>query len=274
MEVSCLIEKVPEDLMDFAYLPSWYGMLDYLESISLKENWTFKKPQPNKNNAKNPILENYIHHTYKRLAYEYNISDNNEVKNSKIYNNDNIACLNTGLFTKNYKYIYACFEKNKNNESHLAWVLKGFFEDTDPKLIGICKLPVRAEYFSDISDLIYDTKLDLRVNSKHILDNPINRERIPEKVRDLPTLPIFFDAAIELAKKKIEANYKVAVPQYYQGKIQFLIPISLLEMEDVDLALTVTKQDGYYTGNTCLTMDMAYNNARLISKPDSEWLKP
>lgn len=26
-------------------------------------------------------------------------------------------------------------------------------------------------------------------------------------------------------------------------------------------------------GCICLTMDMAYNNARLIARPDSEWLK-
>lgn len=267
-------EKIPEDLMKFAYLPSWYGMLNYLENIALKEDWNFKTPQPDRKNTKNPVLENYIHHTYKRLAYEYNISDDDEVKKCKIYIDGNIACFNTGLFTRNYKYIYAYFEENSKKESPHRWVLKGFFEDTDPKLISICSLPIRAEYFSDISDLIYDTKLDLRVNSKHILDNPANRGRIPDKIRELPTLPIFFDAAIQLAKKKIEANYKVAVPQYYQGKIQFLIPISLLDMENVDLALTVSKQDGYYTGNTCLTMDMAYNNARLISKPDSEWLKP
>jgi hypothetical protein len=85
---------------------------------------------------------------------------------------------------------------------------------------------------------------------------------------------MLFDGAVQLAKKKIESNYKVAVPQYYQGKIQFLLPICLLDMEKVDLALAVTKQNGYYTGNTCLTMDMAYNNARLIAKPGDEWLNP
>ena len=30
----------------------------------------------------------------------------------------------------------------------------------------------------------------------------------------------------------------------------------------------------YYQGHTCLTMDMAYSNARLIAKPESNWLLP
>lgn len=28
----------------------------------------------------------------------------------------------------------------------------------------------------------------------------------------------------------------------------------------------------YYQGHTCLTLDMAYNNARLIARPNSDWL--
>ena len=34
------------------------------------------------------------------------------------------------------------------------------------------------------------------------------------------------------------------------------------------------EKNGFYTGHTCLTLDMAYNNARLIACPNSEWLTP
>ena len=37
-------------------------------------------------------------------------------------------------------------------------------------------------------------------------------------------------------------------------------------------SLAVGKDGGIYTGHTCLTLDMAYNNARLIAKPESDWL--
>ena len=39
-----------------------------------------------------------------------------------------------------------------------------------------------------------------------------------------------------------------------------------------DVAIAVTKKDNSYQGHTCLTLDMAYNNARLIAKPESTWL--
>ena len=76
----------------------------------------------------------------------------------------------------------------------------------------------------------------------------------------------------EYAKIRIKENYKSAVPQYFNGKIQFLIPISLGDPSVVDLSLAVGKDGGIYTGHTCLTLDMAYNNARLIAKPESDWL--
>ena len=39
-----------------------------------------------------------------------------------------------------------------------------------------------------------------------------------------------------------------------------------------DVAIAVTKKNGCYQGHTCLTLDMAYNNVRLIAKPESNWL--
>lgn len=77
-------------------------------------------------------------------------------------------------------------------------------------------------------------------------------------------------------KKKVSANYKIAVPQYFNGKIQLLLPLCLKDGKTPDLALVVTKNDkgNFYQGHTCLTMDMAYNNARLIARSESNWLVP
>ncbi|MCB2295713.1 DUF3825 domain-containing protein [Clostridium algoriphilum] len=205
-----MCNKILTNLRDFAYIPwAWPGMLDYLEGFALKEKWKFENVEANKN-IKNPILENYIMHTFGRLATERNMTNEDTVKNSQIYIDDNMACFNTGLFTKNYKYIYAYFEKNKEATSALDWVLKGFFDDGKPELMKICELPTRAEYFSDISDLIYDTKLILRVNSAHILDNPTNKERIPESLRSMETLPMLFDGEeLGFTKYKKQLSYFV-----------------------------------------------------------------
>lgn len=78
---------------------------------------------------------------------------------------------------------------------------------------------------------------------------------------------MLFDGAIKRAKLMINANYKTAVPQYYKGKIQLLIPICLISENVPGLALAVSKNGAgdQYLGHTCLTLDMAYNNARLIA---------
>ena len=82
--------------------------------------------------------------------------------------------------------------------------------------------------------------------------------------------------AIDEVKKKVRTNYKIAVPQYYDGKIQLLLPLYFTSgSSNPDLALVAHKlNDNTYTARTCLTLKVAYNNARLIVKPQSNWLKP
>lgn len=84
------------------------------------------------------------------------------------------------------------------------------------------------------------------------------------------------EGAIDEAKKMVKTNYKIAVPQYYDNKIQLLLPLCLTPgSPNPDLALVTHKLNGNtYTARTCLTLKMAYNNARLIVKPQSSWLKP
>lgn len=43
-------------------------------------------------------------------------------------------------------------------------------------------------------------------------------------------------------------------------------------MEKPDLAITLRPMDGYYMGYTCLTLEMAYLNARLLARPTAKWL--
>ena len=56
--------------------------------------------------------------------------------------------------------------------------------------------------------------------------------------------------------------------------MQLLLPLCLLKPDVADLALVVARVGDAYHGSTVLTLDMAYNNARLLARPDSEWLVP
>jgi hypothetical protein len=70
----------------------------------------------------------------------------------------------------------------------------------------------------------------------------------------------------------------MVVPQYYNNSIQFLMPIYLgtefTGKPDFALVLSYDDSTGtpLYRGTTILTVEMAYQNARLLAKPDNPWL--
>jgi len=64
--------KIPSSIFEFAFFADWFGMLNYLEEMAMPENWNFRTPSPERKNQRNPILENYVLHTFGRLAKEYN----------------------------------------------------------------------------------------------------------------------------------------------------------------------------------------------------------
>lgn len=80
--------------------------------------------------------------------------------------------------------------------------------------------------------------------------------------------------AIDTAVERVQRNYKTAVPQYYNGTIQLLLPLSLTDPSSADLALVVERFTDFYRAATCLTLDMAYNNARQLARSDRDWLAP
>ena len=81
--------------------------------------------------------------------------------------------------------------------------------------------------------------------------------------------------AVDLAKKKTLWDYATAVPIYYPTKKEFgfLLPLCLFGQKHVDVALVVSNgANGTYQGQTILTPEMAYSNARLLRRPDAQWL--
>lgn len=254
-----------QSFFKFSYLPNYADHIESLVKLARPERWDFLH---DKQSVPHQILTNYINHTFMRLR---ELNDMHPDENY-IYESDQSFCFDTGLFTKNFEPIYALLSPNDPGRQ-ARWKLNGFYKKSSYELRKIADLPKRASYFDNFEDLIYDTRLDLRVNIDHILEDEENKNRIPEQYRGSNNLPMMFmGLALEYAKIRIKENYKAAVPQYFKGKIQFLIPISLGDPSVVDLSLAVGKEEGIYTGHTCLTLDMAYNNARLIAKPESDWL--
>lgn len=255
-------------LFSFAYCNDFDKHLNSLEKLAAPEEWNHRK---NPSLKPRPILFNYIHHTFKRVKEECD----NLPSCAKICVQERKCCFNTGLFTTNYEPIYGLFGEN-SIPGKQPWYLIGFFKESDYNLKDFPNLPDRASYFGDISDLVFDSRFTIRVNIDHILETPENFQRLPIELQqaDKHYIRTLFEGAISTIRKKLATNYKVAIPQYYNGKVQLLIPLNLNPANRADLALAIYREGSYYAGRTCLTLDMAYNNARLIVKPESDWLEP
>ena len=224
------------------------------------------------------ILYSYIRRTFEKL-YDERIEAEESEKNNYIYEDDAHACFNTGLFDRNWQPIYFYCKPN-NRDGWQRWMFNGFYNSYTLKYTTMpsqfANVLRRPNYFSDPSRLVFDVKLPIVPQWDHILDEDENFNRIPENIRSSGRLFCrnVIQGAIEDAARRIEANYKTAVPQWYRGKIQLLVPLYLTNPSSPDLALvtSLSEDKTQYFGHTCLTIDMAYNNARLIARPDSYWL--
>ena len=67
-------------------------------------------------------------------------------------------------------------------------------------------------------------------------------------------------------------NYRMAIPQYHRGSIQLLLPLYLRSPARPDLVLTLARQGDWYRATTVIYPDWAYQHARLLGRPNSEWL--
>lgn len=97
-----------------------------------------------------------------------------------------------------------------------------------------------------------------------------------ENTQILNRLKNRLDESVNKALKRVEWNYKTAIPVYFpkNDTMSLLLPLALMDEETVDLALVVERQQsGAYQGQTVLPLKMAYNNSRLVTRPDSDWLK-
>lgn len=81
--------------------------------------------------------------------------------------------------------------------------------------------------------------------------------------------------SISLALKRVHWNYKNAVPMFYpkENRMCLLLPLCLVKDNVEDLALVVKRTPANkYEGATILPLDWAYSDARVVTRPNSEWL--
>lgn len=241
---------------------------DGLASMAEPEPWDYLQTESTRTH---PVLRQYIKYTYTRLS---------EMTCGFSFSSDGkFIAFNTGLVTPNQEEIFGVCRATEDARMR-PWSTPQFYKHSSrffvEKFGG--NTPPLAEYFDDPSELIFDRRREIHVNIDHVMDNI---DRFPVKLQDDPYVARqLLETAEKQTKKRVYRNYKAAIPQYFRnqgggGEIQLLLPICLLRPDRADLALTVESNASRtaYLSSTVLTLDMAYNNARLLAKPDTEWLR-
>jgi hypothetical protein len=294
--------QTPDNLMQWAWMGDFRQIVNDLKNMALKERWHYKVQNPS---FPYPILSKYLTYTFFRLSKEA----------GKIKMTDQYAAFNTGLVNNLYEPIHALFEKNKvhgKQEWYFhEFCISGVGKAGKILASYFNPLPQRAHYFINPAELIYDSNApEPQLNWNHIILDNVSRLPIEFLEENKPAEFLFRDTSnmstvdkseyfsqlgraiendskkfraiknrfadsLSLALKRVQWNFKTAIPMYYpqSNRMSLLLPLSLLDDEIIDLALVTEKtQSGSYLGHTILPLDWAYSNARLVTRPDSDWL--
>lgn len=217
-----------------------------------------------------PILDSYVRHTFAK------VSDEGEVRIV-----DRLAAFNTGLMTDTYEEIFGVFSASVGHRT--AWTFKGFRDRSARELAAFHDaIPKPANYVGkNHAHMMYDLDLELQPVSHHIIKE--RGWRLPPELQgsDVAFVTRHVRAAVEQAIHRVRLNYKTAIPQWYLGRLGLLLPLRLTkDQRRTDVALAVMREQPrsggaeHYRGSTVLRLDWAYTMARLIARPDPEWLTP
>lgn len=262
-------------ILGFAEFQDYENAVHQLQTdLCEDENWDYiQKPT-----GGNPILKSYLNQTCKRVVDQGKFVEGASSKGVKY------LFLNTGLVDVFQNEIYAYFSENRRYTDSTSWGIKTpkwwFLEfNTDQSVYFkyFTDIPEIATYFeeTETSKLIFDTTINIRPNWEHL---NTRRKRVASEEIQKMSEQEFRDAiedSIKMAKKRIKRNYKTAIPHFYNNDIQFLVPLCERRNRGKALAaMVIQKSEQIYEVTTILTLDQAYNNARLLAKPDREWLNP
>lgn len=250
------------------------------------------------------LLRNYIQYTFARLSHEKKIKTGGKYAAFNTGLVDRFYMPIYALFDKNIQR----FPEWKWRSFCVAG------QGADGKLLSTeFNFPIQAaQYFENLEDIYFDSDAQFLFDVQHIVLDGIKADRYPHKflneyaggfseeeyeidsskyLRDLSNkinndialyrnLVNRLEVAIKLAQDKARWNYRAVVPQYYveQKKMSLLLPLALYENEKIDAALVVQPQKAkgklQYQAYTIFPLSYAYQNARLVAKPISDWLNP
>jgi len=228
-----------------------------------------------------PKLRNYLDYTFVRLQDLEAQSPGTYFRASP---DGEWICFNSGLQNVHHSDLLAVFQRYKsrpfdNGRVAPDWVFKGCHAPNDRPFrdhFGT-DVPDIAWYINDSRDYVFDISYPLeRDVFDHLFDRAKQRAGMPNAPDDV--VRTYLRGALDGLVPKIKRNYKVAIPVWYveEKRMQLLLPfVSASDNNDISCFL-VERDDANrsYRIKTIFDLDHAYFSARLITRPDKEWLNP
>ena len=286
-------------IFDYAKVADWDDRLRDLAEMAEPERWTYLHVP---DESPLPVLDSYIRYTFLRIHEQGKVA---ETERHACFNTGLLTPGQEeifGIFRISDNYVPGRPPSSQNRK----WFLTSWARSGDRSLTEFPALPALASYWSDPTELVFNPVLQVQLNLDHIVRD--NLTRFPEELggelgadgvpRDIATspdiedeagqnlvqppagvqqaIPIATRNALEGAMKHsirlAQRSYRIAVPQFHRNSIQLLLPLYLRDSARPDLALTLERHGNWYRAATVLYPDWAYRHARLLARPNSEWL--
>ncbi|MGH2903657.1 MAG: DUF3825 domain-containing protein [Solirubrobacteraceae bacterium] len=256
----------------FAQFPYDRGQwLGALARRALPESWDHRHESA-ADGDQYPILRHYMEATFERLLQEQS-QGRRTILEGSLANGHPYAVFDTGLRDRMRRPIYALFDEHRDKDDPRRWWWRGFLAEGEGPMREVAELPPPADYLKDPSALVVtpDEVAGMRVDTTHILGDHL--ARFPAHLRSQPELARqVFEGALRELPDRIRRNYRLAVAQYYRGSIHLLLPLHLGAAQHADLALAVERTASGRRASTVLGKDYAYRQARVIARPERDWL--
>ena len=290
-------------IFDFAKVAEWVSRLGVLAGMIEKERWTHHSVP---DASPLPVLDSYVRYTFLRLFEQGKVR---EAERFACFNSGLLTPGQEEVF--GVFRISDYFNPDQpNSAQNWKWFLTAWIRAGDRQLTDFLELPALATYWTDPAELIFNPTLQVQLNLDHIIRENLNRfpielggrldingvptdltvspdieseagpdcddEASVEQWETEATIPLATRNALEGAMKHsirlAQRSYRIAVPQYHRGKVQLLLPLFLRNPKKPDVAITLERHGNWYRAATVLYPDWAFRHARLLSRPNSEWL--
>lgn len=296
-----------KEIERFAWLGPWSDLLEQLADFALDEQWDFQGA-PDEFGHRRAILKSYLCTTFFRLKSEGKVSIADDKSfaafNTGLVNDrydDIFACFEPSFGESPWKFAGFTAAGSRGLGKKLVSLFNplpeaaSYFTRKEDMLFDLDK-----ELIVDYEHIIVDNMERLPIE---FLEEEMHgcreaeellaalrgardwRERksifaelgriVEEDAKYFRRLRNSLEDAVETACRRVRWNFKTAIPSYYPraNAMSLLLPLDVTEDNLADAALVVQLMpSGNYQGQTILTMRQAYANARLICRPDSDWL--